>query len=469
MPPGYSKARIKKPCGACGATLSARTQELSASIRAFTCQTHTADTTDGLPQECWIKQTPDSVDTLVALSAMSQRARSHDGKRGSQRAAKRAHVLLRYVTEVRAGEPSVAWYRSVLQEHDAGIVLGALAKMPYWKQDKLRLSSLRGIAEIDTCVSRVRSIAGGNFADLLAGYVDHHYELMAFGFDNDLFGRANPVKLTTLSGRIYKLAHYLQWLSGHGHESLKSAGPSWLTRYLADHQKHPSVAYQITKLYDWARKKYPFIPTVRYRGRGRGKYRDGFDVLKLGSSRETYARICSHPEPQGRALALLALLYAQRTRDSITLKRTDLQRDPESGLWMMARPDAEPFRIERELSEAFDECLALADQHVRRLGANEAEYVFPGRTLGHLNDDVARVHIKAASGCAPNILRRTSVVNMYRGGEKTMGTVVLRDVLNVSSPTIQKAIKMTGESVNSPMAREEADALRRAFLEADDD
>ena len=468
VPRGHSTKRTTKPCAGCGATLSARTQEAMYQ-RVFTCQTVTADTSGGLPVECWINRTPNSVETIAALAAMSQVSKREDGSARAPSAAKRAQVVQRYIVEVGSGEPPISWYRDVLREHNARLVTGALATLPYWKQDKLRLHSLKSLGAIDKCVSRVRGVAGDNLADMLGAFVEHYYELMAFGFDNNLYGSANPVKISTLHQRIYKLANYLEWLSGQGHDSLREAGPSWLMRYITERELHPSAAYQISKFYSWVRKKHPFVPSVRYDRRGKSKYRTEFEVLKLDASREAYERICAHPEPQGRALALLALLYAQRTIDSISLKRADLKRDPDSGLWMIARPGAEPFRIEQELSEALDQCLALAEQHVRRLGAVEDEYIFPGRLLGHLVEEVGSKRIKAASGCSPNILRRTAVVNMFRGGEKTMGTVVLRDILNVSSKTIHKAIKMTGESVNSPMAREEADTLRRAFLDADDD
>lgn len=465
MPRGHSSKRNSKPCAACGAAVSARTQERTF-LRAFTCQTVTADISDGLPAECWITRAPDSIDTRAALAAMSHVSNPQLGKLA---APKRAQVVLRYIAEVGSGEPPISWYRDVLRDHSAQIVNGALASLPYWKQENLRLRSLESLGAIDKCVRRVRDAAGDNLADLLGAYVEHHYDLMAFGFENNLYGHANPVKVNTLHQRIYKLAHYLEWLASHGHDSLRSAGPSWFMRYLTERASHPSIGYQISKFYNWVRKKHPFVPAVRYSRRGRGKFRDGFNVLTLGESRQAYERICAHPEPQGRALALLALLYAQRTIDSVSLKRADLQRDPDSGLWLIARDDAESFRIEPEVSEALDQSLALADQHVRRLGVTEAEYIFPGSRRGHLAELTACQRIKSASGCSPNVLRRSAIVNMYRGGEKTMGTVVLRDVLNVSPPTIHKAIKMTGESVNSPIARDEADALRRAFLDADDD
>ena len=457
-----------KTCAACGATLPARIQEVRYQ-RAFTCQTVTADVSGGLPAQCWILRTRNSIDTLAALAAMSRVSMLAGGKAIAAAAAKRAQVVLRYIAEVGSGEPSIAWYRDVLREHAAGLVTGALATLPYWKQDKLRLHSLKSLGAIDKCVSRVRGVAGDNFADMLGAFVEHHYELMAFGFENSLYGNANPVKISTLHQRVYKLASYLEWLAGQGHDSLLGAGPSWLMHYITERRLHSSAAYQISKFYSWVRKKHPFVPAVRYNRRGHGKYRNEFDVLKLDASREAYERICAHPEPQGRALALLALLYAQQTTDSISLKHTDLARDPDTGVWMIARPGTEHFRVEQELSEALDQCLAIADKHRRRLGTKEVEYIFPGRSIGHLAEESGRKRIHAASGCFPNVLRRTAIVNMYRGGEKTMGTVVLRDILHVSSDTIQKAIKMTGESVNSPMAREEADAMRRAFLETDDD
>ena len=76
--------------------------------------------------------------------------------------------------------------------------------------------------------------------------------------------------------------------------------------------------------------------------------------------------------------------------------------------------------------------------------------------------------IHEASGHKGEVLRRTGVVNMFRGGQKTMGTVVLRDQLKVSIPVIQRAIKLAGHSVNAEMDRDAAEEFRRAFLEEDD-
>ena len=57
---------------------------------------------------------------------------------------------------------------------------------------------------------------------------------------------------------------------------------------------------------------------------------------------------------------------------------------------------------------------------------------------------------------------------MFRSGQKTMGTIVLRDQLNVSISVIQRAIKLAGHSVNAEMDRDAAEEYRRAFLEQDD-
>ena len=77
--------------------------------------------------------------------------------------------------------------------------------------------------------------------------------------------------------------------------------------------------------------------------------------------------------------------------------------------------------------------------------------------------------IREASGHKGEVLRRTGVVNMFRAGQKTMGTVVLRDQLKVSIPVIQRAIKMAGHSVNGALDRDAAEEYRRAFLEQDDE
>lgn len=465
-PRGISSSRIRKACDACGASLNARHQEAMYK-RAFTCQTLTAELSDGLPDKCFLRRedSPDSRAALAAMPKISERW----GAKQNRSAAQRAEVALAYVKEVASGEPPLSWYREKLRHYPAGVVTAALATLPYWKSEALRLPSLRSLAPVDNCVARVRTRANDTLADLLAGYVEHHYEVMEFGFANGLYGSANPVKISTLHQRTYKLANYLEWLHQEGHETLQHAGRSVLDQYITEKQLHPSASYQISKFYDWARKTHRFIPSIRFNRRKRGKYRDEFPILKLQESQEAYRRICAHPEPQGRALALLALLYAQRPHDSIRLKRSDLQRAETSGLWLIARPEAEAFEVEPELSQALDECLERAARHHRKLGPKEDEYIFPGRTRAHMGAALATERIVNASGVPANVLRRTAIVNMYRGGQKTMGTVVLRDILNVSSPTIHQAIKLTGESVNSPSALEEAEALRRAFLEGDDD
>lgn len=57
---------------------------------------------------------------------------------------------------------------------------------------------------------------------------------------------------------------------------------------------------------------------------------------------------------------------------------------------------------------------------------------------------------------------------MFRGGQKTMGTVVLRDKLKVSIPVIQRAIKLAGHKGERGIDLEAAEEYRRAFLEQDD-
>lgn len=466
-PRGYSPNRILKACAACGECLYARSQEAMYK-RSFTCQARTADVSAGYPSKCWLFQYAESSDTKEALRAISHVTQRHSRK-DLETAERRAEVLMAYVREIHSGEPSLAWYRKQLARHTAQIVNAALAPLPYWHTEHLKFFSLKSIAPIDGCVDRVRERSNDHLADLLAGYIEYHYELMQFGFDNGLYGKSNPVKFSTLHQRVYKIANYLEWVFAEGHETLQHAGRMVFDEYMTEKAVHPSAAYQLSRFYDWVRKTQRFVPRIRYNRRGKGKHRDEFPVLKLGESQEAYARIIEHPESQGRALALLALLYAQRTEDSIALKQSDLQRDVDSGLWKIERPGTEPFVVEPELSNALDQCIALAQEHVRRIGTKETEYIFPGRNRGHLGAEVASQRIVRASGHSANILRRTAIVNIYRGGQKTMGTVVLRDILGVSSPTIHQAIKMTGESVNAPTAIEEAEALRKAFLEADDD
>lgn len=456
--------RIRKPCAVCGEVLLAHAKE-SQYERAFTCQTQTADISDGLKNGCLLQLKKDSDNLRSAIAALSIVSKRNHGAHEKPAAEKRMRILKDYITEVGSGEPPIQWYRDKLKLVGARHIHNALKSLPYWDTEKIRFNNLTGIGPIDKRVRRLRSDTNDSFADLLVNYIDYHYELMEFGVEHDLYGDANPVRLSTLSQRIFKLSAYLEWLFKEGHETLQNAGRSVLDEYITEKGLHPGAIYQIAKFYTWARKKYRFTPSINFSRRGRGKYRTEFNVLKLKESQEIYKKICSHPEPRGRALALLALLYAQQTKVSLLLKRTDLERDLQTGLWIIARPNSEPFAIEPELSEALDECIEQAENNKR---TKESVYVFPSPVKGCISDATGRKLIREASGVKGNILRRTSVVNMYRGGQKTMGTVVLRDVLNVSSPTLHQAIRMTGESINSPIAIEEADALRHAFLDDED-
>jgi|GEM_PF-6551701 len=467
IPAGRSGSKTMKCCAACGAMLDCTKKRLK--LKAFTCQAEIVDIKGELPDCCWLNINKMSADTQAALMALPKILNRESNSNYLTRKKKHSEILQLYIKEVGAGEPTLQWYRDKLKIYTAHLLNGALSTLPYWKNKKLRFPSLSYVGSIDKNIELLRENTNDELADILCDYVERYYDLMDFGFKNDLYGKENPVKLSTLYGRIYNLTKYLDWLFEQGHASLQSAGRSVMDEYIAEKNIHTLVCYEISKLYKWFRKKHRFAPNIRFNRRGQGSQRNGFTVLKLNESRETYQRICAHPEPQGRSLALLALLYAQTIKNSIALKRSDLKRSSETGLWTISRQDLEPFAIEPELSEALDECLSLADSHTRKHGVKELEYIYPGRARGYISPSTAGQRIRAAAGVPGNILRRTAIVNMYRSGQKTMGTVVLRDILNVSSKTIQKAIRMTGDSVNTPTALEEADALRRAFLEDDDD
>jgi hypothetical protein len=227
----------------------------------------------------------------------------------------------------------------------------------------------------------------------------------------------------------------------------------------------------INNFYRWARKTNRFIPAPNFTRKNGKSARDkgggNFEVLTLEQSREAYDRISKHADPVGRFLAFMALLYSQSMIASRSLRRSDLTRHEGSNCWSIKRGDAE-FELEEEVSAALDECLVLADKHSRDLGQNEEQYIFPGRKKHCISNEAASKKIRDASGQKGTILRRTGVVNMYRGGQKTIGTIVLRDTLKVSVPVIHNAIRLVGHSVNAPFDKETAEAYRRAFLEQDD-
>jgi hypothetical protein len=462
------KKTIKKPCTVCGALLKAGSRERQYCYRAFTCQSKTV-VGDELPGVCYMRHAEDVEAMRIALIAMSTISSYGKGKGESHSGIRRAAVLADYIKEIGNGEPPIAWYREKIAQYSSVIVTGALARLPYWNNEELRLQSLSYIGPIDNCVARFRANANEHLADLLAGFIEHYYDLMQFGFDNGLYGDDNPVKLGTLSTKTYKIAHYLEWLFAQGHETLHHAGRSVMDEYIAYRGSHPGALYQISQFYDWVRKKHPFVPRINFNRKRKGVYRHAFPVLTRQESQEAYARICAHPDPTGRLLCLLALLYAQRAHDSVRLKISDLQKDPSSDLWLIARPGTEPFKVESETSRAITECIEIAQSKNRSLGPEETDYLLPGAIRNHMSEEWARERIKHVSGHGVHMLRRTAIPNMFRAGQKTMGTVVLRDVLNVSSPTIHHGIKMTGASINTPTAIKEADALRKAFLEDQDD
>ena len=127
MPPpsGYSSNRIQKACAACGECLKAEHHEWNAK-RPFTCQASTADTTGGFPANCWLHQYSNSEDTLAALKAIS-----YTSKKSVETIKDRSKVLLAYVREVHAGEPSLSCYREQLKKYSTSSDNTALAVLPY--------------------------------------------------------------------------------------------------------------------------------------------------------------------------------------------------------------------------------------------------------------------------------------------------------------------------------------------------
>lgn len=461
--------RATKACAVCGGTLSVQPQE-SARAGIVTCRSGTVDTEAGLPSSCLFSQPALSDDARHAIDLMVQKPKSPSAK-GMERAEKRREILLSYVRDVHEGEPSLAWYRAVLKGYAPIFVNRALSTMPYRQNPDLRFDTVAALGAIDRQIEKLRADTNDHYAELVSGFLDSRYELMHFGFDHGLFGDKNPVKIDTVCREIRLIARYLEWVHAQGHATLLDAGRMVFDEYVADVDSSAAHAYALNRFYRWAKKKYPFITGVNFHRRGKGTKSMGFATLDLDESRAAFQRICQYPDPRGRAIALLCLLYAQQVSSSVTLRRDELVRDVDTDRWRIARQDAEEaYLVEPELSEAIDECLAGGwGGGARRAEGDTSEYVFVGANSGPMSTGAAFPLVREASGTHCRILRRTGIVNMYRGGQKTMGTVVLRDILKVSSPTLQKAIRATGESVNTPTTRQEADALRRAFLDDDED
>lgn len=461
--------RQTKACSACGGTLSVQPRE-AAHDRIVTCLFNTVDAEPGLPAGCLLSQSDLPDDSRHAMELIAERSKSFNQK-AAERTKCRREILLRYIKEVGEGEPTLDWYRTILSEYTPALAQNVLSTMPYRQNPDLCFDSITVLARIDRRVERLRTNTNEHYTGLVSGFVDSRYELMAFGFDNGLFGSKNPVKLDTVYRHIDLIAKYLEWVFTQGHASLQDAGRMVFDEYVADVDSATGHAYTLSQFYKWAKKKHPFIADVRYHRRGRGTNSSRFETLKLDESRATFERICQYPDPRGRALALLCLLYAQQLSASITLRRDELERDSDTGRWTIARHDSdEAYLVEPEVSEAIDQCLTGDwDGGVRRPDNDTNTYVFIARNPGHMTLGTARKLVREAAWTNAGILRRTGIVNMYRGGQKTMGTVVLRDVLNVSSPTLRKAIYATGESVNTPTTQEQADELRQAFLDDDED
>ncbi len=456
---------IGKPCAVCdGELLVARIE--SRCKRALTCLSKTVISGSNFPSDCVLNSGQVSEDSLAAMKLITDITRGPNGKRRKGMVEQHVQILVRYIADVGSGEPPVKWYREVLQKHSSKLVHKALSELPYWRSDNLRLMSLIEVGPIDRRVNKLRSETNADLADLLGAWVESRYELMHFTFEKGLHGKSNPIKISTIKRDVDSLAAYLEWIFVEGHESIQTAGRSVVDEYLADRSSgSASAGYLISRFYRWVKQTHPFTPNINFSRRRKGAPHTHFETLSLKESQEAFQRICAHPEPYGKALALMALLYAQKAVDSVDLKLSDLKRDPTSGQWLIAKPEVEPYAIEKELSDALDECLALTE---RNISNGDDGFVFVQKMGRQLSAQVARPMIKRASGVNASRLRRSAIINMYRGGQKTLGTVVLRDILNVSSPTIRRAIKATGESVNAPTLAEEADALRRSFLEDDD-
>lgn len=471
-PRGYSERSIQQPCEACGALIPADCREVSYN-RFFCCQAMTARVGNNQPDQCWIRKNGSSEDTRAALKALPSATSAIRGEKTETLAARR-DILMRYIREIGTGEPPLEWYRAILKSYRTVTVTSALCALPYWKAEKLRFPSISNIQSIDRQVDKW--ITKGDcpeFADLLGGYVEHHYDIMEFGFQHGQFGEQIAVKLNTIQQMVFKLGHYLDWLYQHGHRNLHEAGRMWLSRYMAEFQRRPTYGYAINKFYQWSRTKNRFIPALNFNRRHGKSIRDHeaekFDVLTLEQARAAYDRICLHPDPQGRFLAFMALLYSQTIVAIISLRRSDLVRSEKSGCWIVKSSSDDGFELEPEVSSALDECLNLADKHSRFLGSPEEQYIFPGRNKHYISRSVASEKIREASGHKGEVLRRTGVINMFRSGQKTMGTIVLRDQLKVSIPIIQRAIKLAGHSVNAELDRDAAEEFRRAFLAQDDE
>lgn len=472
-PRGYSERRIEHPCEACGALLPAQPRE-KCYARFFCCTAKTATLEAGKrPEECWLIRNQNSPDTLAALTALPIITCNQKGEKAEILKA-RGTILMRYISEVGTGEPSLAWYRSILGEFDSRVVSSALSPLPYWKSDELRIPSLVGIQPVDQLLSEWDAKTDAAvFASLLRGYIEHQYELMEFGFKHGLIGKSAAIKPNTIKVAACKISHYLNWLHDHDHRDLREAGRSWLSRYMVEFGRGPAYGYLINNFYKWARTKNTFVPALKFSRKHGKSARDAgsntFEALTLEESRVVYKRICECKDPIGKFFAFMSLLYCQPLSAAITLRRSVLHRSTESGCWIIRQDDNEEFELEPEVSASLDECLALADRHNRLVGQSETEFVFPGKFKLHISLSAASEKLRLASGHKASILRRTGITNMFRSGEKTMGTIALRDRLKVDIATIHKGIRAAGFSVNAPLDRDAAEEFRRAFLTQEDE
>lgn len=393
---------------------------------------------------------------------------ANESKRGKETGPIKVAIVKAYIEEIQSGEPSLSWYRVQINKYGSRMVKHALTYMPYWNSGSLMLENLSGISEPDNIIKQLGASTNAYYQDLLLGYLDEYYELYDFTHETVVIKKTIPIKPRSIAGYFHRISAYLIWLFNNGHPTMQNVGMSVFNEYVVDVLENKRVPNELVVFTQFARKKHKFIPEIKITRRAAKSYNSDFSTLSLEESQETYNRICAYSDPRGRAIGLLALVYAQQAADSCLLKRENLTRDLATGLWELSLTPDEKFAVDPVLSHAFDECIALGDKQAETYPSVNCAYIFYGNRGHYLNHLVAATFCKKASGHSATILRRTAMVNLYRAGEKTMGSYILKTALNVSSPTIHKAIRYTGDSVNASSFEEDAETLRRAFLDDDD-
>lgn len=451
-----------KACDICGLVISANTSIAKKKV-VFSCRSETAHIKNDAQSACIYKNNKISKDVLVAINAIvSNEGFKRQGEHGRKISKRYFALLFDYSEKVVDGEPSIAWYRSKLESYSSSQIAYICSFLPYMKRDNLRLNSITHLHIIDRYITSVRSKCNSYYADLLSDYIDSKYETLEICYQNGLYGNSNPIKLVTVAKYAQRISYYLVWLCKEGFDSLQNTGRSTFDIYVSESKLRSF--YEVSEFIDFVRKKHPFVQPLKYSVKNKKKPVAGFKVLTIEQARTAFNKICTHSEPVGKALALLSLIYSQTILNSLNIKISDLVRDEETNAWKIARKGFEEFTLIDELSCAIDECLQLISKKPSSINYTNP-YLFPGRwqkPLCRVTGD-ARV-CGASGGITASVLRRTGVINIFRGGQKTAGSVVLRDVLMVSPPTIHRAIKMTGDSVNAPLPLDEAEALKKAFL-----